>query len=558
MTDMTILPYLEHLSAVLGDPLEADQPFSYAKAVAADLQEDPLDEQAALLIASGFPAQLIPAHWQTGGQLRNLSTILDIARRLAGRNPSLMPRLMYSIGAIVVLDLAGTEAQRALLSEWFLAGRSISLAVNEPDIRSDVMNNRTVAERKGDWYIINGRKWLAGQASRARGLMVLARTGAAGPAGSSLFLIDRQPQWESTLPGPRASLTGMRGIDVADVDIDVACVNASARVGQEGEGIELVFRAESIIKLLSIGAMIGPCESALKLAYDEIASQPHGVHPHQKLLLSQALTDFQVMETVARAAARFASFRPQHFPIAAAVAKQIAQEFSGRILSALLAALGARSVLASNPAVAMIQKFKRDVEVAHFMDINPQVNLGMLANQLPMLAKRRAGLSGETADALYAKLIAELSSATPCPDMEMRKVPMLNRGGEPLTDLLPGLGDRIAAEPGLADDDRQAVRAALGKAVTAFTALEEGLAALAALKQGERPEAVNAGAQFSRLFSVSCVVLSWLAASEKERKGMRLPALLNRLMEADPYAFSGPYPYLDDGWERLRMLSSAH
>ncbi|MVA70954.1 hypothetical protein GOZ81_07705 [Agrobacterium vitis] len=542
--------YLDRLRTLLGDPLDDDHPFSFATAVKADLTGDSLDLQATALVESGFIRQIIPAHWKTGGELVDLEAVLEMARLLAGRNPSLMPRLMYSIGAITVLDLAGTEAQRKILSDWLLAGHSVALAVNEPGIRSDLINNQTKAERQGDWYVINGRKWLVGQAEKARALMVMAKTGAGGPAAFSLFLIDRQPQWESTLPHPRAELSGMKGIDVADVDIDVACVNVANRVGGEGEGIELVFRAESVIKLLSIGAMLGPCESALRLTYGEIAKQANGGHPHQHFLLAGAYADYRIMDSVAKAAARFASFRPQHFPVAAAVAKQIAQEFSSRIFTSLMAALGARSVLAEEPVSAILQKLRRDGEVAQYMDINPQVNLGMLANQLPSLTKRRTKLEPGLADALFAQLQAELSPSSPCPAMVLAKVPMLNRAGEPLTDLLPGLAERFAKA---ASEQDRAVVDALHEAEARFASLEEGMAELLALRQGERPEAVNAGAQFARLYAVSCCALSALAEGGDEL----LPFMLQRLLAGDRYAFSGEDRFYQAAWHRLAEAMGA-
>lgn len=540
--------YFDKLLAVLGDPLQDDQPFSYATSVKADLVGDRLDQQAAALDATGFVRQLIPAAWNTGGELVDLEAILSLARLLAGRNPSLMPRMMYSIGSIAVLDIAGSEQQRKMLSTWLLAGQTAGLAVNEPGIRSDLMRNVTTAERQGetDWYIVNGRKWLVGQAERGRGLVLLAKTGADGPAAFSLFLVDRQPQFESTQPHPRAELTGMRGIDVADVDLDLVCVNVANRIGGEGEGIELVFRAESVIKLLSIGAMLGPCENALKLVHAEIVRRDNGGHPHQKMLLAGAYADYRVMDAVARSAARFASFRPQHFPVAAAVAKQIAQEFSTRIFASLMAALGARSVLAEEPVTAILQKWRRDAEVAQYMDINPQVNLGILANQLPSLAKRRTKLEPALADALFAQLRSELSPATPCPPMALSKVPMVNRAGEPLTDLLPGLHSRFAAALPGADD----VVSALQQAGARLTALEEGVMALLALRQGERPEAVNAGAQFARLYGVSCCTLTALA----EGGDALLPYMLQRLLAEDRYQFSGEDRYFEKGWAALERF----
>ena len=84
-----------------------------------------------------------------------------------------------------------------------ISGKKVmSLAVSEPTHGSDVANLSTTAERKGDYYIVNGaKKWITG-GTRASFFTTAVRTGGAGAKGLSLLLVEA--------PTPGLTITRMK------------------------------------------------------------------------------------------------------------------------------------------------------------------------------------------------------------------------------------------------------------------------------------------------------------------------------------------------------------
>ena len=68
-----------------------------------------------------------------------------------------------NMGAISTVMAYGSEAQKRLAAELVLAGDKPAICITEPEAGSDATAMTTRADRRGDRYIINGRKhWITG------------------------------------------------------------------------------------------------------------------------------------------------------------------------------------------------------------------------------------------------------------------------------------------------------------------------------------------------------------------------------------------------------------
>ena len=104
-------------------------------------------------------------------------------------------------GNMIILDLVGTEAQKDRWLRPIVDGEVRSAFVMtepHPGGGSDPAGMmRTRAERKGDRWVVNGRKWFITGAGVARHFILIARTSEDRRRGLSAFLFDRdQPGWE--------------------------------------------------------------------------------------------------------------------------------------------------------------------------------------------------------------------------------------------------------------------------------------------------------------------------------------------------------------------------
>ncbi|WP_026379178.1 acyl-CoA dehydrogenase family protein [Afifella pfennigii] len=102
-------------------------------------------------------------------------------------------------GNMMLLEAAGTKAQK----EWWLkpvmegrARSSFAMTEPHPGGGSDPSMMQTTAQRRGDSYVITGRKWFATGAAEAERFIVVARTSEDPRRGLTAFLFDAdQPGW---------------------------------------------------------------------------------------------------------------------------------------------------------------------------------------------------------------------------------------------------------------------------------------------------------------------------------------------------------------------------
>lgn len=102
-------------------------------------------------------------------------------------------------GNMMVLEQAGTAAQRERWLAPLVRGEvrsAFAMTEPHPGGGSDPGMMLTTAERKGDRYVIRGRKWFITGAAEAQHFILIARTSDDPRRGLSAFLFDRdQPGW---------------------------------------------------------------------------------------------------------------------------------------------------------------------------------------------------------------------------------------------------------------------------------------------------------------------------------------------------------------------------
>ncbi|MFC6283508.1 MULTISPECIES: acyl-CoA dehydrogenase family protein [Polaromonas] len=134
----------------------------------------------------------------------------------------------------------GSEAQRKQWLPKMVSGKAIgSLGMTEPHAGSDLKAIRTRAVRDGDDYVISGQKVFISNGQLCDVIVLATKTDIAGGAkGVTLFLVD------TSLPGFRRgknlSKLGMKAQDTSELFFDDVRVPASAMLGEEGKGFELM------------------------------------------------------------------------------------------------------------------------------------------------------------------------------------------------------------------------------------------------------------------------------------------------------------------------------
>ena len=131
----------------------------------------------------------------------------------------------------------GSEAQKKLWLPKMVSGEAIgSLGMTEPHAGSDLRAIRTRALRDGDSFVVSGQKVFISNGQTCDVIVLATKTDSSD--GVTLFLVD------TSLPGFRRGTNlhklGMKAQDTSELFFDEMRVPASAMLGEEGKGFELM------------------------------------------------------------------------------------------------------------------------------------------------------------------------------------------------------------------------------------------------------------------------------------------------------------------------------
>jgi alkylation response protein AidB-like acyl-CoA dehydrogenase len=188
-----------------------------------------------------------------------------IFEALATACPSIAAYLSVHNMCAAMLDAYGTEAQRR---SWLPALASMevfsSYCLSEPGSGSDAAALRTRAEKRGEFYILNGEKQFisgAGAGGVQHLYIVMARTGDKGHEGVSAILVDGAA--EGLRLGALERKMGWNAQPTRAVGFENCRVSTQNLLGREGQGFAMAMAALDGGRL-NIGACsLGGGQSAL-------------------------------------------------------------------------------------------------------------------------------------------------------------------------------------------------------------------------------------------------------------------------------------------------------
>lgn len=164
----------------------------------------------------------------------------------------------------------GSEGQKARYLPGLADGRKIgAYALTEPDVGSEALALRTVAERDGDDYVLTGEKTLIGMAPVADVIVVFASTAPKHKHwGLSVFIVQGDDPGLVRLPAQ--GKMGLRTMPMGGLRFNGCRIPADRRIGAEGAG-QAIFQhsmiwERSLILASHVGAMARQLEQAVAFA----------------------------------------------------------------------------------------------------------------------------------------------------------------------------------------------------------------------------------------------------------------------------------------------------
>jgi alkylation response protein AidB-like acyl-CoA dehydrogenase len=216
------------------------------------------DEFVNAMTEAGWLAVLIPKEYGGGGLgMLEAGLILEEVNR-SGGNAQPCHAQIYTMGAL--LHHAGEDHKRRYLPE-IASGRLRlqAFAVTEPDAGTDTTHITTFAERRGDRYVVRGRKIFISRVQHSDLMLLLARTTPLDQVkkrshGLSLFLVDLRAAGGRLEVKP---IKTMVNNETNELIFDGLEVPAENRIGEEGLGLSYVLSGMNAERILIASECIG-------------------------------------------------------------------------------------------------------------------------------------------------------------------------------------------------------------------------------------------------------------------------------------------------------------
>jgi alkylation response protein AidB-like acyl-CoA dehydrogenase len=361
------------------------------RAAEVDRTEDyPWDHVSALREA-GFMGMTIPR--ALGGQgsclLDAVLVVEEMAKACGAAGRIAVEANMGAVGAIMAY---GTAAQKQLAAELVLAGDKPAICISEPDAGSAATEMTTRAERRGDAWVINGRKhWITG-GGVSRLHLIFARVVEGGvEQGIGGFIAVRNGEGDppGLVIGAREPAMGLRGIPETVVDFHGLVVPDAMVLRAPGgwrRGFARLIDAYNGQRVgaatVALGLAAGAHARAVQYAKERHQfGRPIAEFQGLQWMLADAAIEISAARALIHEAARSAE-RPDGAgfpcPVATAKAKVFASEMAIRVTNIALQVWGSAGYSRNNP----MERYARDARMFTIAGGTAQILRNLVAADL--------------------------------------------------------------------------------------------------------------------------------------------------------------------------------
>jgi len=212
------------------------------------------------LTDAGWLSALIPTEYGGAGLGMAEAAIIIEEINASGGNAAVAHAQMYTMGTLL---RHGSEKQKQRYLRPLAKGelRLQAFGVTEPEAGSETTRIKTMARKRGDRYVINGKKIFISRAKHSDLMLLLARTTsyddvAEKTQGLSVFIVDLKAAIERKTITVRPIET-MFNHHTTELFIDGLEVPAEDLVGTEGQGFRHIIDSWNAERILIASESVG-------------------------------------------------------------------------------------------------------------------------------------------------------------------------------------------------------------------------------------------------------------------------------------------------------------
>jgi butyryl-CoA dehydrogenase len=353
-----------------------------------ETQEFPWEIMKILAQSDLFGVYIDEEYGGTGGGVLELVLVTEELSRACGGIA-----VCYAASALGTypLILYGTKEQKEKYLPDLASGRKLAaFGLTEPNAGSDAAGIETKAERKGDYYILNGRKQWITNGGEAEVYTVIAMTDKSkGARGASAFILEKGMEGFSF--GKKEDKLGIRASATRELIFDDCKVPKENLLGREGMGFIVAMRTFDISRPGVAAQALGIAQGALELAIE---------YAHQRHQFGKPISSFQGIQFMfADLATQIEAARALIYSVCrmidngrkdvgkeSAMAKLFASDVCMKVAIEALQIFGGYGYMKDYP----IEKYFRDAKITQIYEGTNQIMRNVIAlNLIKELAKKK-------------------------------------------------------------------------------------------------------------------------------------------------------------------------
>jgi alkylation response protein AidB-like acyl-CoA dehydrogenase len=277
----------------------------------------------------------------------------------------------------------GSEEQREKYVVPLAQGKKLGCwSLTEPEAGSDAGGTRTIAEKRGECWVLDGAKTFTTNGHYADVCVAMAVTDKSkGSHGISAFILEKgTPGFR---PGKKENKLGMRASDTSEVVFSDCRLPAGHLLGKEGDGfinsLQVLDGGRISIAALALGMAQGACEAAVNYAkqrnqFGKAISEFQAI----QFKLADMSTQIEAARMLVYHAAWLADQKGVRFTTESSMAKLYTSEVAVRVANEAVQVFGGYGFIKDYPA----EKYYRDVKLCTIGEGTSEIQRMVIARQI--------------------------------------------------------------------------------------------------------------------------------------------------------------------------------
>jgi alkylation response protein AidB-like acyl-CoA dehydrogenase len=314
----------------------------------------------------GFCGLYSPERWGGLGLPRLDAAI--VFEELAAADPSTAAFITIHNMATWMLTMNAKDDVAGHWGPLLTSGEKLaSYCLTEPGAGSDAGSLRTTARLDGDAYVLNGSKAFISGAGDTDVLVVMARTGGAGPSGISAFAVPADTP--GITYGRKEQKMGWNSQPTRGITFENARVPAANLLGNEGDGFKIAMKGldggRINIATCSVGAAQGALNAAQRYMHERKQfGKPLAQFQALQFKLADMATELVASRQMVRLAASKLDAAAPDTNIYCAMAKRLATDLCFNIINEALQIHGGYGYIREYP----LERLLRDARVHQILE----------------------------------------------------------------------------------------------------------------------------------------------------------------------------------------------